>query len=80
MTVVVDSRRLREALATRGWSANDLARSSGLSAPTISAALAGRPITARSLKSIATALDREPALGMISTLLGADHRDRGLGD
>lgn len=79
MTVVVDADRLREALATRGWSATDLARSAGLSAPTVGAALAGRPITARSLKSIAVALEREPALRLISNLISVDRPDIGLG-
>ena len=78
MTVVVNSQRLRAALATRGWSANDLARCAGLSAPTIGAALAGRPIAARSLKFIAEALTREPEVGLISTLMGADHHNHEL--
>ena len=81
VTVVLDPQRLREALATRGWSATDLARSAGLSAPTIGAALAGRPIAARSLKFIAQALSREPEVGLIATLI--DHResnhDHGIG-
>lgn len=79
MTVVVDPQRLREALALRGWSGNDLARVSGLSAPTVSAALAGRPITAHSLRCMAVALEREPAVGLISSLIGRDRNERGLG-
>lgn len=80
MTVVVDAQRLREALALRGWSGNDLARVSGLSAPTVSAALAGRPITAHSLKCMAMALDREPVVGVIAALIRSDWYAPGLGD
>ena len=60
MGVVVQSANLRTEMARRGWSAADLARQSGISAPTISAALAGRPIANRSLLLIATCLEESP--------------------
>ena len=70
MGISVNPQRLRLELARRGWSAADLARQSGISAPTISAALAGRAIAARSLAMIAECLDRSPPIGAIDTLMG----------
>jgi len=49
MSVIVHAGRLRFEMVRRGWSASDLARESRLSPATISAALAGRPIAAKSL-------------------------------
>ncbi len=69
MGVVVQSANLRTEMARRGWSAADLARQSGVSAPTISAALAGRAIAARSLAMIADCLDRSPPIGAIDALI-----------
>lgn len=81
VTVVVDPQRLRAALAMRGGLATDLVRSAGLSAPTIGAALAGRPIAARSLKFIAQALSREPEVGLIASLIDRreSNRDHDIG-
>lgn len=67
--------RLRNELARRGWSAADLARQSGVSAPTGSAALAGRGISARSLQRIALALSQAPTHDVIDRLIFT-----GLGD
>jgi hypothetical protein len=47
----------------------DLARTSGLSAATISTAMAGRAISARSLQLIAVALTRLPIIEVIDSLL-----------
>ena len=69
MGVVVHPGRLRQELARRGWSATDLAREAGVSRPTVSAALAGRPIAARSLGLVAQALVRVPAIDVIDGLL-----------
>lgn len=69
MGIVVDHQRLRWEIARRGWSAADLVRASGVSGPTISAALAGRPVAARSLGKIAEALGRAPALPVVEALL-----------
>jgi len=49
VSVVVHAGRLRFEMVRRGWSVSDLARESRLSAATISAALAGRPMAAKSL-------------------------------
>jgi transcriptional regulator with XRE-family HTH domain len=75
MSVVIHPGRLRQALARRGWSAADLARVAGVSRPTVGAALGGRPITARSLRLMAEALAREPALTAIDDFLMLDSDD-----
>jgi lambda repressor-like predicted transcriptional regulator len=69
MSVTVHPGRLRQELARRGWSAADLANHAGLSHPTISAALAGRPISARSLGLVAAALQDAPPVDAIDRLL-----------
>jgi transcriptional regulator with XRE-family HTH domain len=72
MGVVVHPGRLRLELARRGWSATDLARESGVSRPTISAALAGKAIAARSVGLMARALARVPAEPVIDALVLGD--------
>ena len=57
-------------MALRGWAAIDLARESQLSPATISTALSGRAISARSLALIADALMRAPAIDIIDSLVG----------
>lgn len=69
MGVVVHPGRLRQELVRRGWSATDLAREAGVSRPTVGAALAGRPIAARSLGLLAQALARVPAVEIIDDLI-----------
>ena len=69
MGVVVDPDRLRQELARRAWSASDLAREAGVSRPTVGAALAGRPVAARSVGLMARALVRVPPLAVIDDLL-----------
>lgn len=69
MGVVVHPGRLRHELARRGWSATDLAREAGVSRPTVGAALAGRPIAARSLGLMATALSRTPVIEVVDALM-----------
>jgi transcriptional regulator with XRE-family HTH domain len=64
-------------MGRRAWSAADLARESRLSQATVSAALAGKPINARSLGLIAKALARTPGLDIIDRLIG-DGRATGL--
>jgi transcriptional regulator with XRE-family HTH domain len=56
MGIVICSARLRLELARRGWGHRDLARAAGISPPTVSAAIAGRPVAPRTLKRIAEAL------------------------
>lgn len=55
-----------------------LAHAAQLSPATISAALAGRPIAARSLALIAEALTRSPVIDVIDSLLAPDDHGRGL--
>jgi lambda repressor-like predicted transcriptional regulator len=56
-------------MTRRGWAAVDLARRARLSPATVSAALAGRPIAARSLTMIAQALATAPAVDAIDALI-----------
>jgi lambda repressor-like predicted transcriptional regulator len=74
MSVVVHPGRLRQELARRGWAARDLARESRLSEATISTALSGKAIAARSLALIVEALVRVPALPAVDALLMLDER------
>ncbi len=69
MSVCLDASRLRRELARRGLSATDLAHEARLSAATVSAALAGRPITTTSLRLIAEVLMRVPVVDAIDGLL-----------
>ena len=72
MSVIVHPGRLRYEMARRGWSAAQLARESGLSGATITAALAGRPIAAQSLILIGRALGRVPPVEAIDSLILGD--------
>jgi hypothetical protein len=69
MSVVIDPQQLRGELARRGWSAGDLARDAGVSAPTVSAALAGRLLAAHTAPSIVNDLARPPGLLELDRLL-----------
>ena len=69
MSVIVHAGRLRFEMVRRGWSGSDLARESRLSPATISAALAGRPIAAKSLDLIGDAFTRVPARKAIDGLI-----------
>ena len=79
MGSVVHPGRLRIEIARRGWSATDLAREARLAQSTVSAALAGRPISNRSLELIARALLRAPAVDVIDLLIMFDPLDREVG-
>ncbi|MGH7641584.1 MAG: hypothetical protein ACRENX_00955 [Candidatus Dormibacteria bacterium] len=70
MSVVLARDRLRLELARRGWAGVDLARAARLSAPTISAALAGKPVAARTLRRIAMALSDAPPVAGVDAILG----------
>jgi transcriptional regulator with XRE-family HTH domain len=72
VSVVVDAARLRFEMVRRGWSAVDLAREARLSPATISAALASRPIAAKSLDLIADVFTRVPPRQAIDRLLTGD--------
>ena len=67
--------KLRRELTRRAWSASDLAREARLSNATVSAALSGRPIAAKSLELIAQALVRAPALDIIDALIPSETPD-----
>jgi lambda repressor-like predicted transcriptional regulator len=70
MSVVVSTPRLKYELAIRGMTAVRLAKTAGLSAATMSAALAGKPISETSLGLIADALHATPVSEFIQRLLG----------
>jgi lambda repressor-like predicted transcriptional regulator len=75
MSVVVHPGRLRQEMARRGWAATDLAREARLSQATISTALAGRPVAAKSLALIAKALSRAPVLDVVDLLIMRERTD-----
>ena len=72
MSVTVHAGRLRFEMVRRGWCASDLARESRLSPATISAALSGRPIAAKSLDLIGDAFTRVPSRKAIDELIMGD--------
>ena len=72
VSVIVHAGRLRFEMVRRGWSGADLAREARLSPATISAALAGRPIAAKSLDLIAETFTRVPARQAIDGLIMGD--------
>jgi transcriptional regulator with XRE-family HTH domain len=78
MSIALDAARLRQELARRGWGAADLAREAHLSQATVSAALSGRPVAARTLGMIASALMRTPAIDLIDSLIATDGPRLGL--
>lgn len=69
MGVVIQVDQLRRELARRGWSYRDLALASRLSAPTITAAMSGRPIAPRTVRLIAAALVKAPPVEGVDILL-----------
>jgi len=74
VSVRIEADRLKDEMARRGWAAIDLAREARLSPATVSTALSGKPISARSLALIAAALLRAPVIGLIDSLVGlTDH-------
>jgi transcriptional regulator with XRE-family HTH domain len=79
MSFVVNTQRLRQEMARRGWAASDLARESRLSQATVSASLAGRPVTAKSLALIAKALMRAPVIDIVDALLADGESNFGIG-
>jgi transcriptional regulator with XRE-family HTH domain len=61
--------RLDRELARRGWNATDLAKASGISVATISAARRGRPVANATLCKIADALLKAPVVPGVDDLL-----------
>jgi transcriptional regulator with XRE-family HTH domain len=65
----MDPMRLDRELARRGWNATDLAKASGVSVGTISAARRGRAVSNATLGKIAEALREAPVVDGIDVLL-----------
>ncbi len=61
--------RLRHDMARRGWANCDLARAAGISAPTVTAALRGRPVAPQTVRKIATALARATVVEGIDSII-----------
>jgi DNA-binding Xre family transcriptional regulator len=70
MATRMHAARLERELARRGWNATDLAKASGISVATISAARHGRPVANATLSKIANALLRAPVIPGVDDLLG----------
>lgn len=69
MSVRLDAARLRHERDRRAWTNSELASAAGVSNPTVTAALAGRPVSPRTLRLLARALASCPAVENIETLL-----------
>jgi DNA-binding Xre family transcriptional regulator len=69
MTVVLRVEVLAREVARRGWNFADLAQAAGISSATVTAARAGRPVSPKTLRSIATALASAPSLDGVDELL-----------
>ena len=54
--------RLQREMAARGWNACDLARLADLSPATLTAVLKGTPVSPRTVRKIAIAIARTPAI------------------
>jgi transcriptional regulator with XRE-family HTH domain len=78
MSVFIHSARLRRELALRGLSASEMAHEAGVSAATVSAALAGRPISVHSLSLMIKVLLRIPVMDVADSLLLSEPEDRGI--
>jgi transcriptional regulator with XRE-family HTH domain len=68
----MDPNRLDRELARRGWNATDLAKASGISVGTISAARRGRPVSNATLCKVAEALRAAPIVEGVDLLLGPE--------
>jgi lambda repressor-like predicted transcriptional regulator len=69
MSVILRTDALTREVARRGWNLADLAREAGVSSATVTAAIAGRPVSPRSLQRIAVALASAPPLANVDELL-----------
>lgn len=78
MGVSIVASRLQLELARRGWRHCDLARTAGISAPTVSAAMAGRPLAPRTVRLIAEALSTTPVIHGIDSILRAESLQKDL--
>ena len=73
MSTRLDPNRLDRELARRGWNATDLAKASGISGGTISAARRGRPVSNATVCKIADALRAAPIVAGVDGLLEPEH-------
>ena len=69
MNVRFNSERLALEMVIRGWNKTDLARFSTYSVATISAALQSQPVSVRTAWSIGKALEENPGVGGMESLL-----------
>lgn len=69
MSVILRVEILAREVARRGWNFTDLANAAGISSATVTAARAGRPVSPKSLRSIAAALASAPPLDGVDELL-----------
>jgi transcriptional regulator with XRE-family HTH domain len=69
MSVRLDASRLRHERDRRAWTNTELAAAAGVSNPTVTAALAGRPVAPRTLRLIARALAACPVVADVDALL-----------
>jgi DNA-binding Xre family transcriptional regulator len=69
MGVILRVDVLAREVARRGWNHADLARAAGISNATVTAAHAGRPVSATSISRIAAALNSTPPLPGVDSLL-----------
>ena len=69
MSARISRARLDRELVLRGWTAQDLARLSGVSGATISAARQGQSIRPNTIHRIVTALLRAPVVEGMAELL-----------
>jgi transcriptional regulator with XRE-family HTH domain len=69
MTSRMHPARLDRELARRGWNATDLAKASGISVATISAARHGRAVSNATLCKIAEALQKARVIAGVDDLL-----------
>jgi len=69
MSVRVNIDNLAYEIARRGWTRGKLARTAGLSPSTVNAAFNGRPIHARSLYKIGSALESQSPSEPVGSLI-----------
>jgi transcriptional regulator with XRE-family HTH domain len=71
MSIRLDAGRLRRERDRRAWTNAELAAAAGVSNPTVTAALAGRAVSPRTLRLLARALASCPAVENVEALLSA---------
>lgn len=76
MSVRLDAARLRRERDRRAWTNAELAAAAGVSNPTVTSALAGRPVSPRTLRLLARALVAAPALADVEVLLPVQEGNR----